>query len=75
MVYFVMTHTTSPAVHMYVGNYSSAASLLGGTAANCISASITPLYRVTDNEVACDFRYMLNIQAYDNRNYSTNMPY
>lgn len=75
MVYFVMTHATSPSVHMYVGNYSSAASLLGGTDANCISASITPLYRITDNKVTCDYRYMLNIQAYDNRNFSTTMYY
>lgn len=75
MVYFVMTHTTSPSVHMYVGNYSNAAGLLGGTDANCISASITPLYRVTDNKVTCDFRYMLNIQAYDNRNFSSIMYY
>ena len=75
MVYFVMTHTTSPSVHMYVGNYSSAAGLLGGSDANCISASITPLYRVTDNKVTCDFRYMLNIQAYDNRNFSSTMYY
>lgn len=75
MVYFVMTHNTSPSVHMYVGNYSNAASLLGGTDANCISASITPLYRITDNKVTCDYRYMLNIQAYDNRNFSTTMYY
>lgn len=75
MVYFVMTHATSPSVHMYVGNYSSAPGILGGTDANCISASITPLYRITDNKVTCDYRYMLNIQAYDNRNFSTTMYY
>ena len=35
-----------------------------------LSTTVTPLYRTLSGEVKCDYRYMMNVQAYDSRNYS-----
>lgn len=75
MVYMGVDHTPNPQVHVLTGNYQSARSLLSGMYSNCISATITPLYRITDGAVRCDYRCLMNIQAYDNRNYSSYIPY
>ena len=70
MVYSVLQHSDTPSVTVSAGPYSDIAGKLGTDWSNLLSTTVTPLYRVISGEVACDYRYMMNVQAYDSRNYS-----
>lgn len=69
MVFSVLQHSETPSVTVSAGPYADIAAKLGTDWSNLLSTTVTPLYRVTDGEVACDYRYMMNVQAYDSRNY------
>ena len=69
MVYSVLQHSETPSVTVSAGPYSEIAARLGTDWSNLLSTTVTPLYRVISGEVACDYRYMMNVQAYDSRDY------
>lgn len=58
---------------MGCGDYATVSQNLGGAWSNCLSTTITPLYRTLSGQVKCDYRYMMNVQAYDARNYSNSI--
>ena len=64
VVYSGVEHTNPPTCTCFTGLYANAQQYLEwGT--NCISATVTPLFRISNGEVVCDYRPMMNIQAYD----------
>lgn len=70
IVYVKAEHTDPPTIQMGAGDYATVTYNLGNSWSNCLSTTVTPLYRTLSGEVKCDYRYMMNIQAYDSRNYS-----
>lgn len=69
MVFSVLQHAETPSATVSAAPYADIAAKLGTDWSNLLSTTVTPLYRVTDGEVACDYRYMMNVQAYDSRDY------
>lgn len=75
MVYAGVDHTSTPALHVFVDPYADAENHLKGDWSNIVKASVTPLYRVKDAKIACDYRCLMNVQAYDNKEYETTPPW
>ena len=73
IIYVRAEHTDPPTISVGCGDYATVSYNLGNVWSNCLSTTITPLYRVLSGEVKCDYRYMMNVQAYDARNYSNSI--
>lgn len=73
IIYAVTEHSESPAVSVCAGDYATVSQNLSSTWSNMLSTTVTPLYRTLSGEVKCDYRYMMNVQAYDSRNYTLGM--
>lgn len=73
IIYVRAEHTDPPTISVGCGDYATVSQNLGGAWSNCLSTTITPLYRTLSGQVKCDYRYMMNIQAYDARNYSNSI--
>ena len=69
-MYVRAEHTDPPTIQMGAGDYATVTYNLGNSWSNCLSTTVTLLCRSLSGEVKCDYRYMMNIQAYDSRNYS-----
>ena len=72
-MYVIAEHTDPPTIQMSADDYATVTYNLGNSWSNCLSTTVTPLYRTLSGEVKCDYRYMMNIQAYDSRNYTLGM--
>lgn len=73
IIYVRAEHTDPPTISVGCGDYATVSYNLGNSWSNCLSTTITPLYRTLSGQVKCDYRYMMNIQAYDARNYSNSI--
>ena len=73
IIYVRAEHTDPPTISVGCGDYATVSYNLGNSWSNCLSTTITPLYRTLSGDVKCDYRYMMNIQAYDARNYSNSI--
>ena len=73
IIYVVAQHKDNPTISVGVGDYATVRQNLSSSWSNMLSTTVTPLYRTLSGDVKCDYRYMMNIQAYDSRNYSTGM--
>lgn len=70
IIYVKCDHLSSPSITVDVDRYDDVAPLLSSSWSNALSVSVTPLYRTKKREVVCDYRYLMNVQAYDSRNYT-----
>ncbi len=70
IIYVKCDHLSSPSITVDVDSYNDVAPLLSSSWSNALSVSVTPLYRTKNREVVCDYRYLMNVQAYDSRNYT-----
>ena len=73
IIYVVAQHKDNPTISVGVGDYDTVRQNLSSSWSNMLSTTVTPLYRTLSGDVKCDYRYMMNIQAYDSRNYSAGM--
>ena len=73
IIYVKAEHTDPPTIELSSGPYATVSQNLSARWSNMLSVTVTPLYRVLSGEVKCDYRYMMNVQAYDSKNYHYGM--
>ena len=73
IIYAITEHSNNPTVSITAGSYATVSQNLSSTWSNMLSTTVTPLYRTISGDVKCDYRYMMNIQAYDSKNYTAGM--
>jgi hypothetical protein len=73
IIYAITEHSNNPTVSITAGDYATVMQNLSSSWSNMLSTTVTPLYRIINGDVKCDYRYMMNIQAYDSRNYTLGM--
>ena len=66
-------HTIPPQIHLSCTDVPTGISLLSG--GNYLSNSVQPLYCISNGTISVDYRPLLNIQAYDNRQVEYNPPW
>lgn len=69
IIYVKAEHADPPTIELSSGPYATVSQNLSDRWSNMLSVTVTPLYRVQAGEVKCDYRYMMNVQAYDAKNY------
>ena len=73
IIYAITEHSNNPTVSITAGDYATVTQNLSSTWSNMLSTTVTPLYRTINRDVKCNYRYMMNIQAYDSKNYTMRM--
>ena len=73
IIYVKAEHADPPTIELSSGPYATVSQNLSDRWSNMLSVTVTPLYRVQAGEVKCDYRYMMNVQAYDAKNYHYGM--
>lgn len=73
IIYAITEHSNNPTISIRAGSYATVSQNLSSTWSNMLTTTVTPLYRIISGDVKCDYRYMMNIQAYDSKNYTMGM--
>ena len=73
IVYVILTHSSNPTIEVSAGDFQTVSQNLSDRWSNMLSVTVTPLYRTLSGDILCDYRYMMNVQAYDAMNYYNGM--